>query len=204
MQLLGFILLLDVSEFKFEGAKELWKVFRSLLRQGDGHFLSTAACLLLAILTGRSDLCISGLFGAGKTRAAAALIGGLGMDSNLNILVRTKGNAAAQTFADHFLSLAAKRFRGRFHQDSPSFVVSLVRWGGCVLGCQEGLSWATKRFCGRFFQGSTKVSFRLRKFRDLSGFLGQIPFDSERLCRGSAHHFFACVFQFLQLFFASF
>ena len=30
-------------------------------------------------------------------------------------------------------SWAAKRFRGRFHQGSPSFVVSLVPWGGSVL-----------------------------------------------------------------------
>ena len=30
--------------------------------------------LLLAILTGRSDLCIAGVFGAGKTRSLAVLL----------------------------------------------------------------------------------------------------------------------------------
>ena len=63
----------------------------------------------------------------------------------------------------------------RFHRGSPSFVVSLVLWG--------------RRFHRRFHQcsasveGSTKVSRRLRNFRDLSGLLGQIRFVSERILR---------------------
>ena len=32
---------------------------------GDGHVLAVTVALLLAILTGRSDLCIAGVFGAG-------------------------------------------------------------------------------------------------------------------------------------------
>ena len=36
---------------------------------GDGHILTVTVALLLAILTGRSDLCIAGVFGAGKKRA---------------------------------------------------------------------------------------------------------------------------------------
>ena len=40
-------------------------------------------------------------------------------------------------------------------------------------------SWAAKRFR----EGSSKV-------RDLVGLLGQIPFVSERFCRGPPHHFF--------------
>ena len=74
--------------------------------------------------------------------------------------------------------------------------MSLVLWGGCVLGCQK--------VCGRFHGGSTKDSRRPRKLRDLSGLLGQVPFDSERFCRGPPHHFFAFVSQFLQLFFCIF
>ena len=62
--------------------------------------------LALAILTGRTDLCVSGVFGAGKTRAAAALIGGLMiMDPSLNLMVMTKENTAAKAFTDHLLSL---------------------------------------------------------------------------------------------------
>ena len=59
----------------------------------------------------------------------------------------------------------------RFHQDSPSFVVSLALWGRSVLGCHKVQGsikvlqvswrlcfsgadpfWAAKRFCGRFHQ----------------------------------------------------
>ncbi len=62
--------------------------------------------LVLAILTGRTDLCVSGVFGAGKTRAAAALIAGLMiMDPSLNLMVMTKENTAAKAFTDHLLSL---------------------------------------------------------------------------------------------------
>ena len=38
----------------------------ALAGHGDGHVLTVAVALLLAILTGRSDLCIAGVFGAGK------------------------------------------------------------------------------------------------------------------------------------------
>ena len=41
---------------------------------GDGHVLTVTVALLLAILTGRSDLCIAGVFGAGKTRSFAVLL----------------------------------------------------------------------------------------------------------------------------------
>ena len=43
-----------------------------LAAHGDGHVLTVVA-LLMAILTGRSDLCIAGVFGAGKTRSLAVL-----------------------------------------------------------------------------------------------------------------------------------
>ena len=34
-------------------------------------------------------------------------------------------------------SSAAKKFRGRFHQRSPSFVLSLIVWARSILGCQR-------------------------------------------------------------------
>ena len=37
-----------------------------LAGHGDGHILAVTAALLMAVLTGRSDLCIAGVFGAGK------------------------------------------------------------------------------------------------------------------------------------------
>ena len=37
-----------------------------LAAHGDGHVLTVSIALLLAIMTGRSDLCIAGVFGAGR------------------------------------------------------------------------------------------------------------------------------------------
>ena len=45
-----------------------------LAAHGDGHVLTVTIAMLLAILTGRSDLCIAGVFGAGKTRSLAVLL----------------------------------------------------------------------------------------------------------------------------------
>ncbi len=105
-KLLRFILLLDKQDSEDEEQQELRRVFRQLRQQLDGHFVSMVASLLLAILTGRTDLCVSGVFGAGKTRAAAALIAGLMiMDPSLNIMVMTKENTAVKAFTDHLLSL---------------------------------------------------------------------------------------------------
>ena len=59
-----------------------------------------------SILEGRTDCPISGVFGAGKTRAAAAMIAGLlVMDPSLKVMVVTKENAAAHAFAKHIESL---------------------------------------------------------------------------------------------------
>ena len=62
--------------------------------------------LVQSILEGRTDCPISGVFGAGKTRAAAAMIAGLMvMDPTLKVMVVTKENAAAHAFAKHIESL---------------------------------------------------------------------------------------------------
>ncbi len=71
----------------------------------------------------------------------------------------------------------------------------MVLWGRSVLVPQK----VPRKVSPRFHRGSAKVSRRLRKFGDLSGLLGQIPF-----CRGSPHHFFTFASQFLHLFFACF
>ena len=46
----------------------------ALAGHGDGHILTVTIALLLAVLTGRSDLCIAGVFCAGKTRSLAVLL----------------------------------------------------------------------------------------------------------------------------------
>ena len=72
----------------------------------DCHFLAVLTVLVQSILEGRTDCPISGVFGAGKTRAAAAMIAGLVvMDPTLKVMVVSKENAAAHAFAKHIESL---------------------------------------------------------------------------------------------------
>ena len=79
----------------------------SLAGHGDGHVLTVAVALLLAILTGRSDLCIAGVFGAGKTRSLAVLLIALSCElSDFYAIVYTKENVAAKALADQISDLA--------------------------------------------------------------------------------------------------
>ena len=69
----------------------------ALAGHGDGHVLTVAVALLLAILTGRSDLCIAGVFGAGKTRSLAVLLIALSCElEDFYAVVYTKENVAAK------------------------------------------------------------------------------------------------------------
>ena len=87
-----------------EGA--LLQAIRPLVTNPDCHFLAVLTALVQSILEGRTDCPISGVFGAGKTRAAAAMIAGLlVMDPALKVMVVTKENAAAHAFAKHIESL---------------------------------------------------------------------------------------------------
>ena len=61
----------------------------------------------LSLLEGKTDCPISGVFGAGKTRAAAAIIAGLiTVDPSLKIMILTKENVASQAFAEHIIGLS--------------------------------------------------------------------------------------------------
>ena len=87
-----------------EGA--LFQAIRPLVTNPDCHFLAVLTVLVQSILEGRTACPISGVFGAGKTRAAAAMIAGLlVMDPTLKVMVVTKENAAAHAFAKHIESL---------------------------------------------------------------------------------------------------
>ena len=58
------------------------------------------------MLEGKTDCPISGVFGAGKTRAAAAIIAGLiTVDPSLKIMILTK-DVAFQAFAEHIIGLS--------------------------------------------------------------------------------------------------
>ena len=87
-------------------AETLSHVFKPLVELPDRHLLASAVGLTLALITGRTDLCSAGVFGAGKTRAAAAVIVGLiAIDPTLSIMICTKENAAAQAVAEHIVSM---------------------------------------------------------------------------------------------------
>ena len=78
-----------------------------LAAHGDGHVLSVTIAMLLAILTGRSDLCIAGVFGAGKTRSLAVLLIVLSCELiDFTAIVYTKENVAAKALADQLCDLA--------------------------------------------------------------------------------------------------
>ena len=58
-----------------------------LVHNRDGHFLATLSALLLSLLESKTDCPISEVFGADKTRAAAAIIAGLiTVDPSLQII----------------------------------------------------------------------------------------------------------------------
>ena len=79
----------------------------ALAGHGDGHVLTVTVALLLAILTGRSDLCIAGVFGAGKTRSLAVLLLALSCElDDFSAVVYTKENVAAKALADQVSDLS--------------------------------------------------------------------------------------------------
>ena len=87
--------------------KQLWLSLQPLVHNRDGHFLATLSAILLSLLEGKTDCPISGVFGAGKTRAAAAIIAGLiTVDPSLKIMILTKENVASQAFAEHIIALS--------------------------------------------------------------------------------------------------
>ena len=79
----------------------------ALAGHGDGHILTVTVALLLAILTGRSDLCIAGVFGAGKTRSLAVLLIALSCElDDFSAVIYTKENVAAKALADQISDLS--------------------------------------------------------------------------------------------------
>ena len=89
-----------------------------LIVNRDGHFVAAVTTMFQSLLEGKTDCPISGVFGAGKTVSAAAMIAGLlVMDPSLKIMIVTKENVAAHAFAKHFLRLGLLGCGGGFHQE---------------------------------------------------------------------------------------
>ena len=92
----------------------------------DGHVLGTLCAVTMALLTNRLDLCIQGLFGAGKSKSMAILILALieiDTTDSLKILFICKENSGTRSFADLLLWL-----------DPPSGVFGRI---GRLVGDQE-------------------------------------------------------------------
>ena len=92
----------------------------------DGHVLGTLCAVTMALLTNRLDLCIQGLFGAGKSKSMAVLILALlelDTTDSLKILFICKENSGTRSFADLLLWL-----------DPPSGVLGRI---GRLVGDQE-------------------------------------------------------------------
>ena len=66
-QLLRFLLAGHTTQTDFMHAETLSHVFKPLVELPDRHLLASAVGLTLALITGRTDLCSAGVFGAGKT-----------------------------------------------------------------------------------------------------------------------------------------
>ena len=98
----------------------------SFAAEMDGHVLGTLCAVTMALLTNRLDLCIQGLFGAGKSKSMAVLILALieiDTTDSLKILFICKENSGTRSFADLLLWL-----------DPPSGVFGRI---GRLVGDQE-------------------------------------------------------------------
>ena len=101
------LVLTDRPQDVTDDEEQIRQALHPLVHNRDGHFLATLSALLLSLLEGKTDCPISGVFGAGKTRAAAAIIAGLiTVDPSLKIMILTKENVASQAFAEHIIGLS--------------------------------------------------------------------------------------------------
>ena len=106
LKLLWFAIGIETVRCENEAQIALHAALLPLLRLEDGHVLATLCAIVLALCEGRTGVAISGVFGAGKTRSAAALLAGLLVfDPSLQLMVLTKENIAAHAVAEHLVSL---------------------------------------------------------------------------------------------------
>ena len=105
-KLLTFVLH-EVSAQTLSAEETALKIaLRPLIINKAGHFVAAVTSMYQSLLEGKTDCPISGVFGAGKTLSAAAMIAGLlVMDPSLTIMIVTKENVAAHAFVKHFLRL---------------------------------------------------------------------------------------------------
>ena len=128
LHLCGQLLRLVLIPCHVEGELHTWtrSTALSFAAELDGHVLGTLCAVTMALLTNRLDLCIQGLFGAGKSKSMAILILALieiDVTDSLKILFICKENSGTRSFADLLLWL-----------DPPSGVFGRI---GRLVGAQE-------------------------------------------------------------------
>ena len=128
LHLCGQLLRLVLIPCHVEGEPHPWTrtTALSFAAELDGHVLGTLCAVTMALLTNRLDLCIQGLFGAGKSKSMAILILALieiDATDSLKILFVCKENSGTRSFADLLLWL-----------DPPSGVFGRI---GRLVGDQE-------------------------------------------------------------------
>ena len=77
-------------------ASDFAKALGTAARHDNGHIVSLAASLALALRSGRSTLAVAGVFGAGKTRSLTFLLAWLALTTHLKIAVVHKENPAGR------------------------------------------------------------------------------------------------------------
>ena len=93
---------------KIESSAWIRTTALSYAAEMDGHVLGTLCAVTMALLTNRLDLCIQGLFGAGKSKSMAILILALinwMKSASLKILFLCKENSGTRSFSDLLLWL---------------------------------------------------------------------------------------------------
>ena len=93
---------LDGKKCHVEGELHHWtrSTALSFAAELDGHVLDTLCAVTMALLTNRLDLCIQGLFGAGKSKSMAILILALieiDVTDSLKILFICKENSGTRS-----------------------------------------------------------------------------------------------------------
>ena len=104
LHLCGQLLRLVLIPCHVEGEPHPWTrtTALSFAAELDGHVLGTLCAVTMALLTNRLDLCIQGLFGAGKSKSMAILILALieiDVTDSLKILFICKENSGTRSFA---------------------------------------------------------------------------------------------------------
>ena len=77
-------------------AADFAKALGTAARHDNGHIVSLASSLALALRSGRSTLAVAGVFGAGKTRSLTFLLAWLALTTHLKIAVVHKENPAGR------------------------------------------------------------------------------------------------------------